>query len=205
MSHRSIGIALLGGMILMLGSCTEHSPVAPETPVAFGTAPVSPGHSGIFRFQDTYIDAIFDGNSGLLAVIGIVSSIESFCDGLDDFNLADFQLKPHQLGEVNSLMTMRNATIQILPIPAVPQGDFCVDFANQPVLYRGTGSVQRTDNNFTPTGTNGGRADSFGLIATGTLTDLVHGGKVQFSGGYRLLITPDDEFQELVSRVSVSR
>jgi hypothetical protein len=205
MSHRSIGIALLGGMTLMLSSCTERSAVGPETPVDFGTAPSSPGQSGIFRFRDTYIDAIFDFKSGLVAVIGIASSLEAFCDGLDDFDLADFQLKPHQLGEVNSLVTMRDATIQVLAIPAVSQGDFCLDFAGQPVLYQGTGSVQRTDNNFTPTGTDGGRANSFGLTATGTLTDLVHGGTVQFSGGYRLLITPDDEFRELLSRVSISR
>jgi hypothetical protein len=205
MSHRSIGIALLGGMTLMLGSCTEPSAAGPDTPAEFGTAPSSPGHSGIFRFQDTYIDAIGDGKAGLIAVIGIVSSIQAFCDGLEDFNLADVQLKPHELGEVSSRINMKDATIQVLALPAVSQGDFCLDFAGQPVLYRGTGSVQRTDNNFTPTGTNGGRADSFGLSTTGRLTDLVHGGTVQFSGSYRLLITPDDQFQELVSRVVISR
>jgi hypothetical protein len=193
------------GMSLLLGSCTDRGAVGPDTPVAFGTAPTPPVQSGIFRFHDTYIDAVADGKAGLIAVIGIRSSLAAFCDGLDDFNLADWQLKPHQLGEVTSLITMRDATIQVLALPAVSQGDFCLDFAGQPVLYRGTGSVQRTDNNFTPTGTDGGRADSFGLTATGRLTDVIHGGTVQFSGGFRLLITPDDEFQELVSRVTISR
>jgi|tagenome__1003787_1003787.scaffolds.fasta_scaffold20781292_2 hypothetical protein len=205
MSHRSIGIALLGGMTLMLGSCTERTAAGPDTPAEFGTAPSSPGQSGIFRFQDTYIDAIGDGKAGLIAVIGIVSSIQDFCGGLNNVNLAEFQLKPHQLGEVTALITMRNATIQVLALPAVSQGDFCLDFAGQPVLYRGTGSVVRNDNNFTPTGTDGGRADAFGLSASGRLTDLVHGGTVQFSGDYRLLITPDDAFRELVSRVTISR
>jgi hypothetical protein len=203
--HPSLRAGLLAGMTL-LGSCTEQTTVSPETPADFGAnRPDEPGNSGLVRSQGTYADLIFDFDSGLLAVIGLSSSIADFCGGADAFEPADFQVKPHQLGEVNSLVKSGEVTIQILAIPAETQGDFCLDFAGAPVLYQGTGRFVRTDNNFTPTGTNGGRANSFGLTATGTLTDLVNGGSVNFSGAYRLLISPDDEFREIFSRVNVSQ
>jgi hypothetical protein len=209
MSNRTrLPACLLIGIAAMLGSCTHSTAPRDDRTTSFGfiNGPESPGNSGIFRFNDTYADLIFDFDAGLLAIIGLNTTVAEFCAGAEDpFDPADFQVKPHQLGEVNSLIISKSTTIQILPIPAESEGDFCADFADQPVLYSGTGSIVRTDNNFTATGTNGGRANSFGFATQGTLQDLVNGGQVQFSGILRLLITPDDEFREIVSDVTISR
>jgi hypothetical protein len=198
---------LLAPTATLVISCTEGT--APGTPArpAFDNRPAEPGNSGIFRFEDAYADLIFDFDAGLLAVIGLNTTVAEFCEGAEDpFDLASFQIKPHQLGEVNSLITAKNISIQVFAIPADFAGeDFCEDFADQPVLYSGTGSLVRTDNNFTPTGSEGGRADSFGFVSVGTLEDLVHGGQVNFTGILRLLITPDDNFKELVSDITISR
>jgi len=103
---------------------------------------------------------------------------------------------------VNSLITMRDAPVQILAAPAEPQ-DFCGDLSGAPVLYSGTASLQRTDNNLTETGTEGGRANSFGWTAQGVVTDA-SGEAVHFNGVVRLLISPKDEFREVVSRVTLN-
>lgn len=192
---------------LAVASCTERTaPTDATPPTSFGfiNGPASPGNSGIFRFQDTWIDAIFDFDAGLLLIIGLRNTVTDLCNDLGDADFMDFQLKPHDLGEQNSLIVNRNASVQILAIPAVSQGDFCADFAGAPVLYSGTGSFHRTDNNLTPTGTEGGRANSFGFTSQGLLTDLVNGGTVRYSGAVRLLISPKNEFKEVVSRITIA-
>jgi hypothetical protein len=199
---------LLAPTATLMISCTEGAaPETPETRPAFDNRPAQPGNSGIVRFEDAFAALLFDFDAGLLAIVGLNTTVADFCEGAEDpFDLASFQIKPHQLGEVNSLITAKSISIQVLAIPADFAGeDFCEDFADQPVLYSGTGSLRRTDNNFTETGTEGGRADSFGFATQGTLQDLVNGGQVQFSGILRLLITPDDEFREIVSDVTISR
>jgi hypothetical protein len=203
MSTRNL--ALLSLLLVPAMSCSDRTaPDDAATRPSFDNRPAEPGNSGIFRFQGEIIEAIFDFNTGLVAVIGLQNSIADLCNDLGVLDLADFQLKPHQLGEVNSLINTKSATIQILAIPPESQGDFCLDFAGQPVLYQGTGTFQRTDNNLTPTGSEGGRANSFGFLAQGVLTDQVDGSLSHFTGILRLLISPKGEFKEIVSSVTVN-
>lgn len=206
--HTRFRAWLLIGIAAILTSCNSSTAPRGDRPTSFGftNGPESPGNSGIFRFEDAFAALIFDFDAGLLAVIGLNTTIAEFCEGAEDpFSLADVQIKPHEHGEVNSLIVSKSTPIQIVAIPEESEGDFCADFADQPVLYSGTGSVQRTDNNLTETGTEGGRANSFGFSSQGTLEDLVNGGEVQFSGILRLLITPDDEFREINSDITISR
>jgi hypothetical protein len=194
------------GMAALVVSCTERTaPADGDPPYSFGftNGPASPGNSGLFRFRDTWIDAVFDFNVGLLSIIGLQNTVADLCNDLGEFDLMDFQIKPHELGERNSVIVNRQASVQVLAIPAVSQGDFCADFAGAPVLYSGTGSFLRTDNNFTPTGSEGGRANSFGFTSQGVLTDLVNGGQVHYVGTVRLVISPNNEFKEVVSRITI--
>jgi len=50
------------------------------------------------------------------------------------------------------------------------------------VLYRGTAAFRRNDNNFTPTGTEGGRANSFGWTSQGVLEEVATGSQVNCRG-----------------------
>lgn len=86
---------------------------------------------------------------------------------------------------------------------AEPSGDFCEDFSGAPVLYSGTAALHRTDNNFTSTGSEGGRADSFGWMAHGVLDDLVNGGEVQYSETPSGAPQPAGGAQVLVANIRV--
>jgi hypothetical protein len=115
----------------------------------------------------------------------------------------DLQLKPHSAEEVNSLIVDRESPVQILALPDEPT-DLCSDLSGAPVLYSGTAAFHETDNNETPTGSEGGRANSFGWTSRGVLDDLVNGGQVQYSEEVRLLINPQtEEFTVLVSNIRV--
>jgi hypothetical protein len=191
-------------------SCTERtgpSDVARPTPPVsydFINGPGSPGNSGIFRFQDHYFFGVFvDESAGLISIQGLENTVADLCADLGEFALADFQLKPHNAGEVNSLLVALSSHVQILALPAEP-GDFCEDLSGAPVLYSGTAALHRTDNNFTETGSEGGRADAFGWSAHGVLDDLVNGGQVQYSETLRVLVNPQTgEVRVLVANIRV--
>ncbi len=72
------------------------------------------------------------------------------------------------------------------------------------MLYRGTAAFRRSDNNFTPTGTEGGRANSFGWTSQGVLEVVATGGLVNYHEAVRVEIDPQTgaEFV-LVSRIGV--
>jgi hypothetical protein len=192
-------------------SCTEQT--APtdaarqSLPISYDfiNGPSSPGNSGIFRLQDVVFEITFDFNAGLVSVHGLTNSIADLCTDLGEFDLMDIQLKPHSREEVNSLIVDRESTVQILAIPPEGLGEsFCSDFSGAPVLYSGTVAFRETDNNETPTGTEGGRANSFGWTAHGVLDDLVNGGQVHYNEALRFLINPQtDEFRVLVSTIKV--
>jgi hypothetical protein len=59
------------------------------------------------------------------------------------------------------LIVDRESPVQILALPDEPT-DLCSDLSGAPVLYSGTATFRETDNNETPTGSEGGRANSFG-------------------------------------------
>jgi hypothetical protein len=196
-----------------LVSCTDRpGPTDAEQPTSFGfiNGPAEPGKdgiSGIFRVRDLFFVGIFDFSTGLAAFIGIESTIADLCDedevDAGEIKFADIQVKSHELGEVNSLILARDAAVQILAIPEDFQGeDLCADFAGEPVLYSGTGSIQRTDNNLTESGTEGGRANSFGWTSQGQVTDA-SGNRLRYNGEVRLLVSPNDEFKVIVSKLRV--
>jgi hypothetical protein len=155
----------------------------------FTNGPASPGNSGIFRFQGFVLEIAVDGKAGLVSFHGLQNTIADFCNGLGQLDLMDFQVKPHSAGEVEALIVDRVSSVQIVALPANPT-DLCTDLSGAPVLYRGTAAFHRTDNNFTPTGTEGGRADSFGWTSEGKLDDLINGGQASYSEEVRLLINP---------------
>jgi hypothetical protein len=211
MSKRYLFIPSLLTISAVLVSCTERTAptdTAPTTPPVvddFINGPASPGNSGIFRFQDVVVEATFDFNAGLVSVHGLLNTVADLCADLGEFDLMDLQLKPHSADEVNSLIVDRESPVQILAIPPEGLGEsFCADFSGAPVLYSGTAAFRETDNNETETGTEGGRANSFGWTSQGVLDDLVNGGQVRYSEEVRILINPQtEEFTVPVSNISV--
>lgn len=199
---RSLRVAGLLVAATLAVSCSEET--APtdaarqSLPISFGfiNGPSSPGNSGIFRFQDVYFEVTFDFDAGLVSVHGLENSIADLCNDLGEFALGDFQLKPHNLDEVNSNIVDRDSPVQILAIPPEGLGEsFCADFSGAPVLYSGTVAFHRTDNNLTETGSEGGRGNSFGYTAQGVVDDLINGGQVHYNEEIRIGVNPQtDEF-----------
>jgi hypothetical protein len=188
-------------------SCTERTAPPDAAPPSFDfiNGPESPGNSGIFRSQDVVLEIAFDFDAGLVSVHGLTNSIADACNDLGEFDLMDIQLKPHSRDEVNSLIVDRESPVQILAIPAEGLGEsFCSDFSGAPVLYSGTVAFRETDNNETPTGTEGGRANSFGWRAQGVVDDLRNGGQVHYSETVRFVINPQtEEFKVAVSKITI--
>jgi len=188
----------------LVGSCAEQTgPTTPGSPPVFDftNGPATPGSSGIFRFQDGFFSILVDPQAGLISFVGLRSTIAEFCGGLGQFDLMDFQVKPHSAGEVSSLILDGDAAVQIVGL-APPT---CASLSGAPVLYRGTAAFHRTDNNFTATGLEGGRANSFGHTAQGVLDDLVHGGHVHYNEAIRFVINPrTGEVAVPVSRINVT-
>ncbi len=178
-------------------SCTEQ--LAPPS-FNFTNGPASPGNSGIFRVQSADFFIGIHPEVGLISVHGLQNTFADLCAGLGELDLVDIQLKPQSAGEIQALITNGESSVQIVPlVPAT-----CAALSGAPVLYRGTAWLQNTDNNFTPTGTEGQRANSFGWVSLGVLDDLVHGGRVRYSEEVRRLVSPGDEFAVAVSRLAVT-
>ncbi len=138
----------------------------------------------------------------MVSIQGLENTVADLCADLGEFALVDFQLKPHNAGEINSLLVALTSPMQVVALPAEPSGDFCEDLSGAPVLYSGTVALHRTDNNFTETGSEGGRANSFGWSAHGVLDDLVNGGQVHYSETLRVVVNPQTgEFRELVANI----
>jgi hypothetical protein len=189
-------------------SCTEQTappeaaPYSPPIAFDFINGPASPGNSGIFRYQDVVFEVAVDESAGLVSLHGLVNTVADLCAGLGEFDLMDIQLKPHSADEVNSLIVDRESPVQIFALPA--EGVSCESLSGAPVLYSGTVTFRETDNNETPTGTEGGRANSFGWTSRGVLDDLVNGGQVRYSEEVRFVINPQtEEFRVLVSNITV--
>jgi hypothetical protein len=207
MSKRYLSITSLLTISAVLMSCTERTAptdTAPTTPPVlddFINGPGSPGNSGIFRFQDVYFEVAVDGNAGLISLHGLQNTVADLCADLGEFDLGDIQLKPHSAGEVNGLVMDGTSSVQILALAPVT----CEDLSGAPVLYSGTATFHRTDNNQTQTGSEGGRANSWGWTAQGVLDDLVNGGQVHYSEEVRFNINPrTGEFTVLVSNIRVN-
>jgi hypothetical protein len=182
-------------------SCTERpGPTAAGSRPSFDfiNGPASPGNSGLFRFQDVEGTFAVDVNAGLISIHGLQNTLADFCIGLGQFDIMDFQIKPQSTGDVNSLLLDRSSSVQIVPL--VPFN--CAALSGAPVLYRGTASFHRTDNNFTLT-PEGQRTNSFGWTSEGVLDDLVNGGQVRYSEEVRRLLTPSGDFTVPVSRINV--
>jgi hypothetical protein len=193
---------------VLCGSCTERTAPTDGIPgsltasFSFINGPGSPGNSGLFRFEQFYFEVGIDERSRLVSIHGLQSTVADMCGGLGESHLADHQFKPHNAGELNSLIVDRTSPVQILELPAEP-GDFCEDLSGAPVLYRGTAAFRRLDNNLTSTGLEGRRANTWGWTVEGVLDDLVHGGQVRYDEEARFVISPQDEFKVLVSNINI--
>lgn len=201
---RSLRIAAPILAVAVFGSCAESTdPSADGSGLVFNftNGPASPGNSGIFRAQGGFFSLVVDPKAGLISVVGLESSIADFCNGVGGEDIMDFQVKPHSAGEVNSLIVDRDVPAQIVAL--VPPT--CAALSGAPVLYRGTAAFHRTDNNFTATGLEGGRANSFGHTAEGVLDDVVNGGRANFSEEIRFVIDPiTADVSVRVSRITVT-
>lgn len=185
---RSVRLAAPILVAALAVSCGERSTVPTGSSPAFDftNGPASPGNSGIFRFQDGQFEIAVDVNAGLMSVHGLQNTIADLCRGLGQFDLMDFQVRPHRAGEVEALIVDQTSSVQIFPLGPAS----CAYLSGAPVLYRGTAALHRTDNNYTPTGSEGGRANSFGWAAQGVLDDLVSGGLVSYSEEVRFVLNP---------------
>lgn len=160
------------------------------------------GRSSIIRFQQEFVIITRHDEAGLISITGWPGSVAQLCNGVGTGDLMDFQVKPHSAAEVNAMISNRNASVQILAL--TPDQRLCRDLQNAPVLYQGTAALRRTDNNFTDSGTEGGRANSFGWRINGGLEDLVHGGQVHYTEDVRIVSNPrTGEFLEVVVRIAL--
>jgi hypothetical protein len=160
------------------------------------------GRSSIIRFQDEFVIITRHDEAGLISITGWPGSVADLCNGVGTGDLMDFQVKPHSEAELNAMISNRNASVQILGLE--PDKLLCRDLQNAPVLYQGTAALRRTDNNFTESGTEGGRANSFGWGINGVLEDLVNGGQVHYTEEVRVVSNPQTgEFQDVVVRIAV--
>lgn len=182
---------LLGCLVTL--ACSDQ---APELPAAgpgpafdFTNGPESPGESGIFRFNDLWIEVIVDPGGGYKSIHGLVNSVDELCTGLGELNEASFQVKTLHADEVHALLVDREQAVQVF---AFIPGPICATLRAVTPVARGTANWRRTDNNFTATGTEGGRANAFGSTAQGVL-DATAGGRLRYSAELLLLINPQTE------------
>lgn len=68
----------------------------------------------------------------MVSIHGLENTVADLCADLGEFALVDFQLKPHNAGDFNSLLVSLTSPVQILALPAEP-GDFCEDLSGAPV------------------------------------------------------------------------
>lgn len=210
MTKHKLLILSLFGLSPVVMCCTEQTAPTdnPTTrvPIAsnFIKGPSSPGKSGLLRYRDFYLEVAVDERAGLISIHGLKNTVAEVCAGQGDIALGDFQVKRHRAGEVNAKVVDRSSPVQILAFPPNPT-DLCSDLSGAPVLYSGTVTFRRLDNNLTPTGTEGGRANSYGWTAHGVVDDLVNGGQVHYSETVRFLINPKTgEFRVLVSNIRIN-
>lgn len=178
-------------------ACADHDASRPA--FDFMNGPASPGNSGVFRIAATDFFFSVHADAGLIVIHGLQNTMAHLCMGVGELDLVDLQLKVHSAGEIQALITNRTSSVQILPLAPLT----CAGLSAAPVLYRGTASLVNTDNDFTPTGTDGQRANSFGWVSHGDLDDLIHGGRVRFREEVRRLVSPSDTFAALVSRLDL--
>lgn len=187
-------------------SCTDQtapSDVPPPAALNALGSSAAPASSGIFRFQAEFFTIAVDSKNQLISFTGLESSLADLCAGLGQFSIMDFQLKPHDAGQINSHIVDRVAPVQIVAEPAGITDDLCAGgIGNMPVLYRGAANFKRTDNLFGDPATVG-KAASVGWTSEGVLTDLVNGGEVHYNEEVRLNISTADVFKEDVSRIHI--
>lgn len=190
---------ILGLACAALGlACADHDASGPA--FDFMNGPASPGNSGVFRIAATDFFFAVHTEAGLIVIHGLQNTMADLCTGVGELDLVDLQLKPQSGGEIQALIKNETSSVQILPrVPLT-----CAALSAAPVLYRGTATLLNTDNNFTPTGTEGQRASSFGWIASGVLDDLVGGGQVRYHEVVRRLVSPADVFAAPVSQLDLT-
>ncbi len=194
--------ALMSLGLVVTACSADPAAVEPESLPAAAARPATPQEAGIFRFEDFLFLITRDEEAGLISIQGLRNTVAELCADLGDLDLAQFQLKLHNAGEVNALLYDRESPVRILALE--PGQLLCRDLLDAPVLYRGTAALRRTDNNFTPSGTDGGRANSFGWSAQGTLEEVSTGRRVNYQEVVRIEIDPQTEEQRvLVSRIGV--
>lgn len=189
----------------LLVSCTDQlgpSDVPPPPALQALSGAAAPS-SGIVRFQAEFFTIAVDSKNQLISFTGLESSLADLCAGLGQFSIMNFQLKPHDAGQINSHIVDRLAPVQVVAEPAGITDDLCAGgIGNAPVLYRGTVNFKRTDNLFGDPATVG-KAASVGWTSEGMVTDVVHGGQVHYNEEVRLGISTQDVFKEDVSRIHV--
>jgi hypothetical protein len=181
-------------------ACTDHTtPVEP----ALGLVNEVAESGNIFRFRDEFVIITRHDEAGLISITGWPGSVADLCNEVGTGDLMDFQVKPHTAGELNAMITNRDAFVQILAL--TPTQRLCRDLQEDPVLYRGTAFLRRTDNDFTETGTEGNRANSFGWRINGVLTSVSDAARIQYSEQVRIVINPQTgEVNEEVVRIALN-
>jgi hypothetical protein len=187
---------------LLAGCGGDPAATEPPIPLQAAVRPAQAGSAALFRFEDLVFQVTRDEEHGLISVNGLRNTVAEFCADLGDLELMQFQIKLHSAGEANALIVDHESPVQILALG--PDQFLCRDLQEAPVLYRGTAAFRRLDNNFTPTGTDGGRADSFGWSAQGVLEEVATGRQVRYEERTQNVINPQtgDE-QTLVARIGI--
>lgn len=172
-------------MVLAASAIIAGAPlIASAAPPGYANGPAHPGNSGVFRFNDQVGFFVTDLTSGLTAFHGTSTLVAEFCSGIPlvpDPLTIQFVASPS--GGLHMLFAKAEDHVQIYA--ASPPG--CPFWQSLPLLYSGTVRLVRTDNDLTLEGRG---ADAFGWMATGTLTDHVHGGTVSYRETVRLVVGP---------------
>lgn len=187
---------------VFIAGCGADAVTEPAIRLEAATLPTQPGSAALFRFDDVIFQVTRDEEHGLISINGLRNTVAEFCADLGDLELMQFQIKLHSAGEANALIVDRESPVQILALG--PDQFLCRDLQDAPVLYRGTAAFRRLDNNFTPTGTDGGRANSFGWAAHGELEEVATGGRVHYEEHAQNVINPQTgEGRTLVARIGI--
>ncbi|HEV8509438.1 MAG TPA: hypothetical protein VGQ48_03195, partial [Gemmatimonadales bacterium] len=176
---------------LML-ACSDRAPLplaaGPGPAFDFTNGPESPGESGILRFNDLWIEGIADPEAGYRAIHGLVS-LDDFCNAIGGLNEVSLQVKTLHADEVNALVVEREQPVQVF---AFVPGPICTVLRGVTPIASGTVRWRRTDNNFTATGSEGGRANAFGQRAEGVV-NATAGGTLHYMAQILLLVDPKTE------------
>ena len=200
MFHSKTGATLGVAVALMTSACGDTEPLAPATPAVenpqylYSNGPSTPN---VFRYSDSFAFGVADDRSGLIAWAGLPSDPTQ---AVDCGGNQTAEPVPLQLAGLNQALNVL-AVAQEINIHVYGPNTALEDTCFAPPIASGTGHLVYTDNDVAVTGPG---AESFGLSLVGVVTTIPGGETLRLQGQWRWLVSPDGEFQQITSHLSLT-